>query len=79
MKDRYLEITYRKGTPFAAYLYLSRKLGIKSTKSKKIENGLIADFDETGKPIGFGNMFTRNNIYCPDKFGSQFTRDNPIG
>lgn len=52
MKDRYLEITYRNGKPLAAYLYLQRKIGVKSSRTKKIGNGLIADFDAKGNVIG---------------------------
>ena len=52
MKDRYLEITYRNGKPFAAYLYLNRKVGTKSSKTKKISDGIVADFDDKGNVIG---------------------------
>ena len=52
MKDRYLEITYRKGKAIAAYLYLTGKPGTKIVKVKKLENGLIADFDGQNRLIG---------------------------
>lgn len=52
MKDRYLEITYRKGKAIAAYLYLARNTSAKILKVKKLENGLIADFDGQNQPIG---------------------------
>jgi uncharacterized protein YuzE len=52
MHDRYLEITYRKGNRLAAYLYLSRNVGIKCAKSQKLEDGLIVDFDQHGHAIG---------------------------
>ncbi|MGR3177663.1 MAG: DUF2283 domain-containing protein [Candidatus Anammoxibacter sp.] len=48
MKDIYLEITFRKGKPFVAYLYLTGKNEIQSSKSIKIEEGLIADYDQNG-------------------------------
>jgi hypothetical protein len=32
MKERYLEITFRKGKPLAAYLYLPRRVGVKSAR-----------------------------------------------
>ncbi len=51
MKDRYLEITYRNGKPLDAYLYLQRKVGVKSSRTKKIGNGLIADYDIEGNII----------------------------
>jgi uncharacterized protein YuzE len=52
MKDRYLEITYRKGKPFAAYFYLVRPSGTPSVRSEKVADGLVADYDDTGRAIG---------------------------
>ncbi len=52
MKDTYLEITYRKGRPLAAYLYLNKWETGKSFETKKVGEGLIMDYDETGWPIG---------------------------
>jgi hypothetical protein len=33
MRDRYLEITYRKGKPLAAYLYFPRESDTKSAEA----------------------------------------------
>ena len=52
MKDRYLEITFRKGKPVAAYLYLPREPGQKSQRTEKAGNGLLIDYGESGQPIG---------------------------
>ncbi len=52
MQDRYLEITFRKGKPLAAYLYLARASGVRSARSKATENGLVMDFGPDGQPIG---------------------------
>jgi uncharacterized protein YuzE len=52
MKDRYLEITFRKGKPVAAYLYLPREAGQKSQRTEKAGNGLLIDYGESGQPIG---------------------------
>lgn len=52
MKDRYLEETYRNGKALAAYLYLPREQGAKSTRVEKAGNGLLVDYAESGKPIG---------------------------
>ncbi|MBC8554484.1 MAG: DUF2283 domain-containing protein [Candidatus Brocadiales bacterium] len=52
MKDRYLEITFRKGKPLAAYLYLTGKKGTQCAKTIKIDEGLIADYDQDGVPVG---------------------------
>lgn len=50
--DVYLEKTYRKGRPLAAYLYLQRKARVHSVRTRKLASGLIADFDSEGNPIG---------------------------
>ena len=52
MRDRYLEITFRRGKPFAAYLYFPRKSGCKSAKTEKVGEGLLLDYEANGQPIG---------------------------
>jgi YD repeat-containing protein len=52
MKQRYLEITYRKGKPLAAYLYLPRPLGATSVKTEDAGSGMRVDYDAAGNPIG---------------------------
>ena len=52
MKDRYLEITFRKGKPLAAYLYFPRSVGAKSVKTKPMGEGLLVDYGADGQPIG---------------------------
>jgi uncharacterized protein YuzE len=52
MKDRYLEVTFRKGKAIAAYLYLPRQPGAKSARTRPMAPGVLADFDDAGKPIG---------------------------
>ena len=52
MKNRYLEVTFRRGRPPAAYLYLPRNPGDKSCRTSKADPGLIVDWNEDGKPIG---------------------------
>lgn len=52
MDDVYLEVTYRHGKPFAAYLHFSRRPGEKSYRSKRVEPGLVIDFNRNGKPLG---------------------------
>ena len=44
MRQRYLEITFRKGKPLAAYLYLSSALGVKSLRTEPRDAGLLVDF-----------------------------------
>ncbi len=52
MKEPYLEATFRRGRPIAAYLYLPRRPGEKSHRTFKADSGLVVDFNRSGKPIG---------------------------
>lgn len=52
MKEPYLEVTFRRGRPIAAYYYLPRRPGQKSYRSVRIEPGMVVDFGRGGKPIG---------------------------
>ena len=52
MHDRYLEITYRRGRPLAAYLYLPRGPGEKSLRGVREGHGLTVDIAEGDRPIG---------------------------
>lgn len=65
MRDRYLEVTFRKGKPFAAYLYLPRKSALKSTRTQKFREGLLVDYDETGEAIGI--EITASNLITVDQ------------
>ena len=52
MKRSYLEVTYRKGRPLAAYFYLPRRPKDRSVRTEKKEDGLVVDYAEDGRPIG---------------------------
>jgi uncharacterized protein YuzE len=52
MKGTYLEVTYRKGRPLAAYYFLPRKDSDRSARTEKVDGGLIVDYNADGKPIG---------------------------
>ena len=52
MKEPYLEVTFRRGKPFAAYLYLPRETGERSFRTSKAEAGMVIDFGQSGNPIG---------------------------
>ena len=52
MKHSYLEVTYRKGRPLAAYYYLPRRDGDKSARTERAEAGLLVDFSADGRAIG---------------------------
>ncbi len=52
MRDRYLEITYRKGKPMAAYLYFPGGADAQSVRTEQVGAGLLLDFGSTDRPIG---------------------------
>lgn len=52
MKTPYLEVTFRKGRPLAAYLYLPRHDGDKSARTQRFEHGILVDYAPDGRPIG---------------------------
>ncbi|HET6331622.1 MAG TPA: DUF2283 domain-containing protein [Polyangiales bacterium] len=52
MKQRYLEVTFRRGKPFAAYLYLPRAPATKAARTTDAGHGLRVDYDKAGTPIG---------------------------
>lgn len=52
MKQAYLEVTYRKGRPLAAYYYLPRQDGDRSARTVREDGGLLVDYSPDGRPIG---------------------------
>lgn len=52
MKGRYLEVTFRRGKPFAAYLYLPRQPGARSARTEKLAEGVLVDYGADDRPIG---------------------------
>ena len=52
MKETYLEVTFRHGRAIAAYLYLARNPGEKSCRTKRVEPGMVIDFNSAGRAIG---------------------------
>lgn len=53
MTERSLQITYRKGRPFAAYLHLPHATGEKSARAIATPDGLLViDHNQAGQPIG---------------------------
>ena len=53
MTERSLQVTYRKGRTFAAYLHLSHPTGEKSARTVAASDGLlIVDYTGSGRPLG---------------------------
>ena len=51
MSKTYLEITYRQGKAFAAYLYLDRRPGDHAARSQRRDH-FVVDYTEDGRAIG---------------------------
>ena len=53
MTERSRQVTYRNGRPVAAYLYLERRVGDRSTRTEASSDGLlVVDFAVDGRPLG---------------------------
>ncbi|HEY3197973.1 MAG TPA: hypothetical protein VGJ57_08155 [Nitrospirales bacterium] len=52
MKDRYLEVTFRHGKPFAAYLHLPRAGEDRSVRTEEVGYGMIVDYGTNDQPHG---------------------------
>ena len=52
MKHRYLEVTFRRGKPLAAYLYMPRKAGVRVARTADGGSGLRVDYDAEGAAMG---------------------------
>ena len=52
MHERYLEVTFRKGKPLAAYLYFPHASGVKSARTQEVAPGMLADFAAGGDLLG---------------------------
>jgi hypothetical protein len=53
MTERSLQVTYRNGRAFAAYLHFSHPTGEKSAKTVASPDGLlVVDYGSTGRPVG---------------------------
>jgi hypothetical protein len=53
MTERSLQVTYRKGRLFAAYLHLSHAMGEKSVRTVATPDGLLViDYNSAGQPVG---------------------------
>jgi uncharacterized protein YuzE len=52
VRDRYLEVTFRGGRPFAGYLHLHRRPGDVVARSQRMGHGLLVDYTDDGRPIG---------------------------
>ncbi|HET9982023.1 MAG TPA: DUF2283 domain-containing protein [Longimicrobiales bacterium] len=47
-----LQITYRKGQPFAAYIYLAGRPGQRSARTVEVSPEVLIDYAADGTPLG---------------------------
>jgi hypothetical protein len=52
MSHAHLEVTYRHGEAFAAYLRLRREPGARVAATREVSPAILADMDDAGRPIG---------------------------
>lgn len=53
MTERSLQVTYRKGRVFSAYLHLSHRASEKSARTAPSPDGLlVVDYAADGRPLG---------------------------
>lgn len=52
MKPISLQVTYRRGRPCAAYIYLAHRPGEKTSRSEEVAPEIVVDFDADGRPLG---------------------------
>lgn len=60
MKGRYIEVTFRKGKPSSAYLYLPPWNSQRIVRSEEAGHGMVIDFGQDDRPIGI-------ELTAPDK------------
>lgn len=52
MSQLYLEVTFRRGQPVAAYLYFPRSMGERSCRTSRAGPGMVIDYGENSRPLG---------------------------
>ena len=52
LKHPFLEVSYRKGKPFAGYLYLSDPRPRTPCRTEEIRPGVLIDLGDDGEPLG---------------------------
>jgi hypothetical protein len=63
MKHSYLEVTFRKGRPMAAYYCLPRRDGERSVRTERV-GGMVVDFAVDGRPLGIEITAPSQLVWC---------------
>jgi uncharacterized protein YuzE len=53
-----VQVTYRRGKPLAAYIYLAGRKG-KSARTEEIRLNLLVDYSQDGSPLGIEVLSVR--------------------
>jgi uncharacterized protein YuzE len=72
MKTLSLQITYRKGKPFTAYIYLAHAPGLKSARTEQVSPEVLIDYAEDGTPLGI-EVVSPGSV-SPDEVAAAFGR-----
>jgi len=52
MNEMSVQVTYRRGRPFAAYIYLARRPGEKTARTEEVSADLLVDYSADGRALG---------------------------
>jgi len=47
-----VQVTYRNGRPFAAYIYLAHAAGAGTARTEEVTSDLLIDYASDGTPLG---------------------------
>jgi uncharacterized protein YuzE len=53
-----VQVTYRRGKPLAAYIYLAGRKG-KSVRTEEVRPNLLVDYSQDGSPLGIEVLSVR--------------------
>jgi uncharacterized protein YuzE len=56
-----VQVTYRRGKPLAAYIYLSGRRGRKSVRTEEFRPNLLVDYAADGSPMGIEVLSLRQS------------------
>jgi hypothetical protein len=80
-----LTVTYRRGRPIAAYFRLPRERGDRVATSQRVDDVLIVDRAEDGRPIGINRLVSPTSIgknwglsQLPNRSGRRTHRSAPV-
>ena len=67
-----VQVTYRRGKPFAAYIYLRRAAGLTSKRTERLSDDVLIDYDQDGSPLGI--EIVSPSVVSIDEINAAFDR-----